>query len=98
MVFLLYNTTKKERKKERKKEKNLHIKSCGSGSSLVCNQSDPGPNRPACEADLDGLKFWIEKFATIYVTQYRFTVPHKISERYCTSERNHFKKEIARGR
>ena len=32
------------------------------------------------------------------LSQYRFTVPHKVSERYCTSERNHLWKEIAIGR
>ena len=31
------------------------------------------------------------------ITQYRFTVPHKISERYCTSERNHFGRKLLEG-
>ena len=31
------------------------------------------------------------------IAQYRFTVPHKISERYCTSERNNFGKKLLEG-
>ena len=43
---------------ERKKEKTT-LQILWECVSLVCSQSGPGPNRPACEADLDGLKFWI---------------------------------------
>ena len=46
---------------------------------------------------LTGNKFALIDISMIHIPQYRFTVPHEISALHCTTERNHFWKEIARG-